>query len=90
MIEKFSKEWHERVKDKNSPEWKEYCEGLESFDEAAESSVYVVPDDDNIELDFDGVIAYAKEHYNGIIEKMTDKEKEKFYHKKDSSQRKTA
>jgi len=32
MTEKFSDEWHEKLKDRNSPEWREYCDEVDNFD----------------------------------------------------------
>jgi hypothetical protein len=56
--------------------------GLAEFDKHLTSTVLVEPAKDGYKVDCAGLIEYAKEKYNGDIDKMTKKEKMMFFYKK--------
>jgi hypothetical protein len=76
--------------DKNSQEWKDYCEGLSELDREATSSIYAVPSPpaSDVTYDMTGYFQYVKEKHNGDSSTMTQEEKDQFIIKKDH--RKTA
>jgi hypothetical protein len=92
MIEKFSEEWLEKIEDKNSPEWKEYCEGLLEFDSCFSKEIpYTVPyyGESPFEEDWVGYRNYVNKHYDGDSSKMTPHETALFFKLKENK-RKTA
>jgi len=92
MIEKFSDEWYEKAKDKNSPEWKDYCDGLLELDSYfPKGTPYTAPDygESPFDEDWAGYRKYVNKHYDGDSSKMTLDEKAMFFKLKEQ-QRKTA
>jgi len=68
--------------DRNSPEWKEFCEGLLEFDSYfPKGTPYFasVNAKDYFDEDWVGYRAYVKEHYDGDSSKMTDEETARFF-----------
>ncbi|MGV8122041.1 MAG: hypothetical protein AB2L14_19955 [Candidatus Xenobiia bacterium LiM19] len=68
--------------DKSSPEWKEYCDGVDEFDSYfPKGTPYFAPVSaaDEFDEDWVGYRKYVNEHYNDDSSKMTDEEMAMFF-----------
>jgi hypothetical protein len=72
--------------DKSSKKWKEYCEGLLKFDDAFPDGRMVAEPNEDLVIDYGGLIQYAREKYNGNLSVMTQEEKERFITKREDKQ----
>ncbi len=75
--------------DKNSQEWKDYCDGLLYLDEMA-GPFFAIPDSDpDTEFDMVGYFKAVDENYYGNSDLMPAEEKDRFIIKREQ-RRKTA